>query len=161
MSLNTQIIGDPQGCRQYGGWLRALGDGALATSDLLSQIRGQSDFCWDDHVGDLFRLQMEGGKRDASVLYDVISRVGDAVNKFADDLATAIASMNEARTVAHDSGDGRLEVEQPAFNHNLAIYGWDLRDALSKSTGWCRRRIADNPAHRNWIPTKLLVHNDG
>src|ERR1051326_2576635 len=104
MSLNTQIIGDPQGCRQYGCWLRALGDGALDTSDLLAQVSAHSDFCWDDHVGDLFRLQMDSGKRDASALYDVISRFGDAVNGFADDLATAIATMNEARTVARNGG---------------------------------------------------------
>ena len=104
MSLNTQIVGDPQGCRQYGGWLRTLGDGALDTSDLLTQVSAHSDFCWGDHVGDLFRLQMEGGKRDASALYEVISRVGDAVNGFADDLATAIASMNDARTVARNGG---------------------------------------------------------
>lgn len=104
MSLNTQIVGDPQGCRQYGGWLRTLGDGALDTSDLLMQVSAHSDFCWDDHVGDLFRLQMDSGKRDASALYDVISRAGDAVNGFADDLATAIATMNEARTVARNGG---------------------------------------------------------
>ena len=100
MSLNTQIVGDPQGCRQYGGWLRTLGDGALDTSDLLTQVSANSDFCWDDHVGDLFRLQMDGGKRDASALYDVISRVGDAVNDFADDLATAIARRGRSRTTA-------------------------------------------------------------
>lgn len=104
MSLNTEIVGDPQGCRQYGGWLRSLGDGALDTSDLLTQVSANSAFCWDDHVGDLFRLQMDSGKRDASALYDVISRVGDAVNRFADDLATAIATMNEARTVARNGG---------------------------------------------------------
>lgn len=104
MSLNTQIVGDPQGCREYGGWLRELGDGALDTRDLLAQVSAQSDFCWGGHVGELFRLQMDDGKRDASVLYDVISRVGDAVNGFADDLATAIASMNEARTVACHGG---------------------------------------------------------
>lgn len=104
MSLNTQIVGDPQGCREYGGWLRALGDGALDTRDLLAQVSTRSEFCWDDHVGDLFRRQMEDGKRDASVLYDAISRVGDAVNSFADDLATAIASMKEARLVALQGG---------------------------------------------------------
>ncbi|MGH3797173.1 MAG: hypothetical protein ACRDSP_20055 [Pseudonocardiaceae bacterium] len=104
MSLNTQIAGDPQGCRDYGGWLRALGDGTLDTSDLLGQVSARSDFCWGDQVGDLFRGQMQDGKRDAGVLYDVISRMGDAVNGFADDLATAIASMNEARMVAREGG---------------------------------------------------------
>ncbi|MGH4016906.1 MAG: hypothetical protein ACRDSL_23850 [Pseudonocardiaceae bacterium] len=104
MSLNTQIAGDPQGCRSYGGWLRALGDGALDARDLLAQVSAHSDFCWGDHVGDLFRMQIDSGKRDAGALYDVISRVGDAVNGFADDLATAIASMKEARMVALQGG---------------------------------------------------------
>lgn len=104
MSLNTQIVGDPQGCRDYGGWLRALGDGTLDTSDLLGQVSAHSDFCWGDQVGDLFRCQMGDGKRDAAVMYDVVSRMGDTVNEFADDLATAIASMAEARTVAQHGG---------------------------------------------------------
>jgi hypothetical protein len=27
------------------------------------------------------------------------------------------------------------------FNHNLAIYGWDLRDSMSKDVEWCENRI--------------------
>ncbi|MFN2496318.1 MAG: hypothetical protein ABR608_10500 [Pseudonocardiaceae bacterium] len=104
MSLNTQIVGDPQGCRQFGSWFRALGDGALDARDLLAQVSAHSDFCWGDHVGDLFRRQMDEGKRDSGALYDAISRTGDAVHEFADDLATAIASMDEARTVARQGG---------------------------------------------------------
>jgi hypothetical protein len=104
MSLNTQIVGDPQGCRAYGGWLRALGEGALDTADLLNQVSANSEYCWGGQVGELFRGRMDEGKRDASVLYDEISRVGDAVNLFADDLSTAMASMKEARMVAVQGG---------------------------------------------------------
>ncbi len=27
------------------------------------------------------------------------------------------------------------------IKHNLGVYGWDLRDALSKTTDWCQKRI--------------------
>lgn len=134
MSLNTQIVGDPQGCRTYGGWLRSLGDGALDTGDLLGQVRTNSEFCWGDQVGDLFRLRIEDGRRDASALYDELSRIGDAVNGFADDLATAIASMNEARTVAVQGGVPVTEhtIEPPPFPEHLAdVLVPDRIDAIS------------------------------
>ena len=40
-----------------------------------------------------------------------------------------------------EKGDGsRVATGQP-YMHNLAIYGWDVRDSLSKSARWCREHI--------------------
>lgn len=43
-----------------------------------------------------------------------------------------------------ERGPGRAVPSTTAVMHNLAVFGWDLRDALSKSADECRKRI-DTP----------------
>lgn len=38
-------------------------------------------------------------------------------------------------------GDGNKDPEEGRFNHNLAVWGWDIGDATKKSLGWCQDRI--------------------
>ncbi|MGW6026234.1 hypothetical protein [Streptomyces sp. NPDC055099] len=40
-----------------------------------------------------------------------------------------------------ERGPGRTVPSTSAIMHNLAVFGWDLRDALSKSADECRKRI--------------------
>lgn len=40
-----------------------------------------------------------------------------------------------------ERGPGTAEPRTTAVNHNLAVFGWDLRDALSKSADVCRAMI--------------------
>ncbi|MFD3579164.1 hypothetical protein [Streptomyces sp. NPDC058644] len=40
-----------------------------------------------------------------------------------------------------ERGPGRAVPSTTAIMHNLAVFGWDLRDALSKSADECRKRI--------------------
>ncbi|MFE6163919.1 hypothetical protein ACFQ7F_33965 [Streptomyces sp. NPDC056486] len=40
-----------------------------------------------------------------------------------------------------ERGAGRTVPSTTAIMHNLAVFGWDLRDALSKSADECRKRI--------------------
>ncbi|MEV6752938.1 hypothetical protein [Streptomyces sp. NPDC051214] len=40
-----------------------------------------------------------------------------------------------------ERGPGRTVPSTSAVMHNLAVFGWDLRDALSKSADECRKRI--------------------
>jgi len=44
-----------------------------------------------------------------------------------------------------DRGEGFQIPQQAQFNHNLAIYGWDLRDALSKSRGVLSAQLKARP----------------
>lgn len=47
-----------------------------------------------------------------------------------------------------ERGPGSMVPELAGYMHNLGIYGWDLRDALSKSAASCRaliKRPRDNP----------------
>lgn len=100
MSTNTEIIGDPASCRASGEWLRGLAESAMNSSVQLGLVSTNSEYCWNDAVGDLFRAKIDRGRQDGATLYDDIGRIGDAVVGFADDLERARASMTEARTVA-------------------------------------------------------------
>jgi hypothetical protein len=44
-----------------------------------------------------------------------------------------------------DKGAGFQTPHQPDFNENLGMYGWDLRDALSRSRGVLAQQLADRP----------------
>jgi hypothetical protein len=46
------------------------------------------------------------------------------------------------------------------LNHNLGIFGWDLRDAMSKSFGWCHDKITGDPdADDDALFNQLVSHN--
>ncbi|MHC5261453.1 hypothetical protein ACYSUO_26510 [Streptomyces sp. UC4497] len=56
-----------------------------------------------------------------------------------------------------ERGPGQAVPSTTAIMHNLAVFGWDLRDALSKSADECRKRI-DVPKDD---PIKQIVQNAG
>jgi lysophospholipase L1-like esterase len=58
-----------------------------------------------------------------------------------------------------DTGPGFHTPQQTAFNHNLGIYGWDLRDALSKDRGLLTRQIRDRPPRVSYF--RPGVQDDG
>src|SRR5438045_2935204 len=58
-----------------------------------------------------------------------------------------------------DDGDGFHPPVQPEFNHNLAIYGWDLRDALSKDRALLQKQILDRPPRMHFY--RPGVQDDG
>jgi hypothetical protein len=43
------------------------------------------------------------------------------------------------------------------INHNLAVYGWDLRNTLSKTADWCLNKIQQNPPRDDF--TNQIVQN--
>ena len=40
-----------------------------------------------------------------------------------------------------ERGPGRSAPDVSAYNHALAVYGWDLRDALSKTAATCEEAL--------------------
>ncbi|WP_078888213.1 hypothetical protein [Streptomyces sclerotialus] len=56
-----------------------------------------------------------------------------------------------------ERGPGTKVRETTAIHHNLAVFGWDLRDALEKSADVCRRAIA--APEDDWIDQ--IVENAG
>lgn len=53
-----------------------------------------------------------------------------------------------------ERGAGSVPPKVAAINHALAVYGWDLRDALSKTAQWCLDEL-EEPATDAWILSKV------
>lgn len=51
-----------------------------------------------------------------------------------------------------EQGKGSQVPSDARYMHNLAIYGWDLRDALSKDASWCTAHIAPPSVFDRWKP---------
>ncbi|WP_078912509.1 hypothetical protein [Streptomyces sp. NRRL S-646] len=56
-----------------------------------------------------------------------------------------------------ERGPGTAVPVTDAVNHNLAVFGWDLRDALDRSAAVCRKRIGT--AHDN-VLRQFVEHGD-
>lgn len=56
-----------------------------------------------------------------------------------------------------ERGPGSQAPVVSAYNHALAVYGWDLRDALSKTAAWCAAAIQE--PHDNLL--NQVVENNG
>lgn len=50
--------------------------------------------------------------------------------------------------------------DQRAINHNLAVYGWDLRNVLSRNADICQRLIETNPAKDDYLREVVEYHNE-
>jgi hypothetical protein len=46
------------------------------------------------------------------------------------------------------------------INHNLAVYGWDLRNTLSRTAQTCQRILDENPAKDDYLRQVVEYHNE-
>lgn len=60
-------------------------------------------------------------------------------------LSTALRISEDVRHY-WERGDGNapLPPAQTTYHENLAIWGWDVRDALSKDRAWCQQRVTEH-----------------
>jgi hypothetical protein len=90
------------------------------------------------------------------LLRDLQARYGESLNPFEVPLA-----LFRARQIMDDledyyeRGAGSQPPNVVGINHNLAVYGWDLRDTLDRTARTCARAI-DRPKD-NWI--NQLIEN--
>jgi hypothetical protein len=59
-----------------------------------------------------------------------------------------------------ERGQGLQLPQQNGINHNLAIYGWDLRNTLSRTAEICQRAIAANPPKDDFLQQNVENAND-
>ncbi|MEW6493496.1 MAG: hypothetical protein AB1589_13470 [Cyanobacteriota bacterium] len=46
------------------------------------------------------------------------------------------------------------------INHNLAVYGWDLRNTLSRTADICKEVLAQNPSEDDYLRQVVDYHNE-
>ena len=59
-----------------------------------------------------------------------------------------------------ERGAGSKFSVQGEINHNLAIYGWDLRNTLSRTADTCLEVLKNNPPKDNFIKPVVEYHNE-
>jgi hypothetical protein len=59
-----------------------------------------------------------------------------------------------------ERGDGSRAPMQKAINHNLAVYGWDLRNTLSRTADICSNIINQNPPKNDFFRLSVDHHNE-
>ncbi|HEY9601256.1 MAG TPA: hypothetical protein V6C85_06565 [Allocoleopsis sp.] len=59
-----------------------------------------------------------------------------------------------------ERGAGALAPYQPGINHNLAVYGWDLRNTISRTADICSKILADNPPKDDYLRQVVEYHNE-
>lgn len=59
-----------------------------------------------------------------------------------------------------ERGEGARFSTQPPIHHNLAVYGWDLRNTLSRTADQCLRVLEQNPPKDDFLRQVVENHNE-
>jgi hypothetical protein len=59
-----------------------------------------------------------------------------------------------------ERGEGSLFPIQQGINHNLAVYGWDLRNTISRNADICINNVNKQPAKDDFLRLIVENHND-
>jgi hypothetical protein len=59
-----------------------------------------------------------------------------------------------------ERGDGSRPPTGREINHNLAVYGWDLRNTLSRTADICQKILTDHPAKDDFLKPVVEYHNE-
>ncbi len=59
-----------------------------------------------------------------------------------------------------ERGAGSAFPNQAGINHNLAVYGWDLRNTLSRTADICKSVLDQNPPEDDYLRQVVDYHNE-
>jgi hypothetical protein len=85
-------------------------------------------------------------------IHELEQRYGDKINWW--EVVPAVFSLINVMSQAEnwwERGSGATKPIPPGINHNLAVYGWDVRDTFDKKGNWLRDRIKYNPSSDNLL----------
>ena len=105
--------------------------------------------------GDGFPLNLE------SVARQLEQKFGTSVDWW--ELAPALLFLRDQLDANEDyweRGDGSVLPPKKKINHNLAVYGWDLRNTISRDADICAKEIADHPPKDDFLQQIVENAND-
>lgn len=88
-------------------------------------------------------------------------KYGDKINwwEFGGNLLFIRGLMDEVEDYWERGGGSRFST-QGKINHNLAVYGWDLRNTISRNADICLQVIKNNPPKDNLLQQVVQDHNE-
>jgi uncharacterized protein YukE len=109
MSIDIRLEGDPASIRASADWLgKQLSAAIDQTATDLFAARDEAETGWQGDAGPAFHSKMDVGGHNANDLRGDVDRVAGAFDAYADDLTTAQAGMERARSIARN---GDLELQ--------------------------------------------------
>lgn len=78
------------------------------------------------------------------------------------ELAPALLFLRDHMDSTEDYWErgGGLDLPASQINHNLAVYGWDLRNTLSRTADICQQEISNNPPQDDFLQQVVENAND-
>ncbi len=131
----------------------AIADTALSWPAIVARYAGFADFRYPKYPGPSrcpgLPFNLEGAVRELEG-----AMPGSLIDAAADvELAIRLRALMDDVEDYWERGDGADMVEKAAVpgppNHNLAVWGWDIRDALGLTVGLLRDKVAQAPGRRD------------
>ncbi len=92
---------------------------------------------------------------------DLHKRFGNKIN-WLNGLPAILSIRNYLDTIEDywERGKGTVYDNSGKINHNLAVYGWDLRNTLSRNADICLDVIVKNPPKNDFLRQVIEYHNE-
>lgn len=92
---------------------------------------------------------------------EIEKEFGDTLNWW--ELAPVVLFIRHYLDNAEDyweRGAGALPPYQSEINHNLAVYGWDVRNTISRTAQTCQELLEQNPSKDDYLRQVVEYHNE-
>jgi hypothetical protein len=164
ISVNVNKIGNPQ------HRLVAIGDslthgfqsGAIFNTSKSYPVIIANELGWKEMRYPVYSGPEGGLPLNLEYLaYDLTKRFGDKLNWL--NGLPAILSIRQYLDVIEEyweRGKGTVYSSQGKINHNLAVYGWDLRNTLSRNADICLDILAKNAPKNDFLRQVVEYHNE-
>jgi hypothetical protein len=129
-----------------------------------TQISYPRMIAWEMGWSESFRYPRYGGPGGLPINIEFVirrleSQFGDKIDWW--EAASAAFSVRQCMDEIEDyweRGPGAAPPKALGINHNLGIYGWDVRDALSRTSAYCSEAI--KAPKDDWLDQVVQDHND-
>jgi len=137
--------------------------GAIFNTHLSYPLLIAKEMGWDKQ----FRYPTYGGPGDGLPLnFEKLARqleqkYGDKIDWW--DFAPGLLSLREYLDAMEDyweRGEGSRFPNNKEINHNLAVYGWDLRNTISRNADNCLSVLAENRPKDDFVKQVVEYHNE-